>query len=120
VVAQVESTSSGAPLGSMRFKIDPAYKQLGVAGPYFPERAQRMNVEGDALIACHIGADSHLNDCVVREEKPLGFGFGSAALKMARDGWIMAARPDSDQPHTPDGWVLARIDYPASGGFRAR
>ena len=112
-VTPAEATFSGTAIGSMVVKTDPRYRQLGAAGPYYPERAVRMNVHGYAVIACHVAPDQSLADCRILTEAPADFGFGIAAVYMAKNGWMKAALPDAQEPHTPDGWVLARVDYMA-------
>jgi TonB family protein len=105
------SASTDAPehpaivYGEVKFKTDPAYADLGSAGPYYPERAQRMGIRGYAVLGCHIADNLNLSDCTVLVEKPMNVGFGLAALMMARRSWMTAARPDAEQPHTTDGWV---------------
>ena len=48
----------------------------------YPERAQRLNQSGRAVVRCHITAQGKLVDCEVIQEEPLGFDFGKAALKL--------------------------------------
>ncbi|MGA0603009.1 energy transducer TonB [Caulobacter sp. KR2-114] len=50
---------------------------------YYPERAQRLGVEGKAVISCTVNAEGRLADCAVVSEDPPGFGFGDAAVKMS-------------------------------------
>lgn len=73
----------------------------GTAGPYFPDRALRMGVNGSALIECVVSADGSLNDCIPKSESAPDFGFADAALQMARKGAITAA------PRIVDGHPLA-------------
>ncbi len=49
----------------------------------FPERAQRMGVNGRANLHCRISV-LHLAYCTVTDESPSGFGFGEAAIKLSR------------------------------------
>lgn len=51
---------------------------------YYPERAQRMGVEGRATIACTVDAKGGLEGCLVVSESPDDQDFGAAALKMSR------------------------------------
>jgi protein TonB len=51
---------------------------------YYPERAQRMNVEGRATISCSVTAKGTLEGCSVQSEDPADQDFGSAALRMSR------------------------------------
>lgn len=98
-------------LATVVFGSDPQYNFLGPAGPYYPERALRMNVTGSATIACEAGAAGQLSDCTVIEEAPKGYGFAPAALMMARRGWVKLDPSIAEQPHTADGKVLIKINY---------
>jgi protein TonB len=51
---------------------------------FYPERAQRLEVEGRATISCSVTAKGTVTDCSVVSEEPADAGFGDAALKMAR------------------------------------
>ena len=51
---------------------------------YYPERAQRMNVEGRAMISCTVTAKGTLEGCSVVSEDPSDQDFGSAALKLSK------------------------------------
>lgn len=50
----------------------------------YPDRAQRMSVEGSASLTCAVTAQGTVANCRVESEGPDGFGFGAAALKLAR------------------------------------
>ena len=50
----------------------------------YPDRAQRMGVEGSASLTCTVTAQGTVAACRVESEGPDGFGFGQAALKLAR------------------------------------
>jgi TonB family protein len=93
------------------FQRDPRFAALGQAGPYFPERAQRLNVAGYAVLQCASAPDGVLSGCLVKEETPKGFGFGIAGRKMAEQKWMRAAPGSGDK-------VLIRVDFPPSGNFR--
>ena len=49
---------------------------------YYPDRAQRMGVEGQAVLMCAVTGTGALHACDVSSETPAGEGFGAAALKM--------------------------------------
>ena len=51
---------------------------------YYPERAQRLGLEGRAAIGCTVTAKGALTACAVVSETPADAGFGEAALKLAR------------------------------------
>lgn len=59
-------------------------------------------IKGAAGVACTVTAQGGLADCAVKQEKPRGYGFGAAALKVTRyfhmqpvdqDGQPVAGRP---------------------------
>ena len=51
---------------------------------YYPRRALRMNVEGSATLNCRVSVEGLLN-CVLATETPSDWGFGEAALRIARE-----------------------------------
>ena len=73
---------------------------------YYPDRAQRLGVPGQATIDCAVSDAGGLEDCRVATESPKDDGFGNAALKMAGDFRM--------RPMTRDGVPLAggRIRIP--------
>ena len=93
------------------FKKVSSYAALGDAGPYYPERAIRLNVRGYVILECNADKSGQVSDCVIDEEAPLGFAFGNAVKKMARDKWMKML------PGT-EGKILIRIDFPQAGNFR--
>jgi len=50
----------------------------------YPDRALRREVEGSATLACAVTAQGAVRDCRVVAESPDAYGFGEAALKLAR------------------------------------
>ncbi|CAN7378953.1 energy transducer TonB [Phenylobacterium sp. LjRoot219] len=67
---------------------------------YYPERAQRMNVEGRASISCTVDARGTLQSCSVANESPSDAGFGEAALRMSR---LFKMRPMTKDGSPVDG-----------------
>lgn len=51
---------------------------------YYPDRALRLETEGRATLACSVTASGAVSGCRVAAETPDGYGFGEAALKLAR------------------------------------
>ena len=51
---------------------------------YYPERAARVGIVGQATMACAVAASGSVRDCRITSETPAGAGFGEAALKLAR------------------------------------
>lgn len=98
----VEVTVQGGALANPRLAPDPPvappivaagvldYRpQVLVSSPldmsrYFPDRAQRMEVNGRVLLTCAGVKDGHPDGCEVTAEYPLDYGFGDAALRMSR------------------------------------
>jgi len=56
---------------------------------YYPQRAQRLGIEGEAVIGCTVDRSGRLAACSVMRRSPARHGFGAAALKMS-------------VPHAPD------------------
>jgi TonB family protein len=50
----------------------------------FPRVALTDGRSGAAVIRCVVDADGHLDPCAVLGEKPIGEGFASAALELAK------------------------------------
>jgi len=61
----------------------------------YPERAKSLKVGGKAMLECVVNAKGELEGCKVLSETPSEFGFGEAALKVAK---LMKM-----QPKTVDG-----------------
>lgn len=78
------------------------YRNLGPAGPYYPEIAVQKRLQGIALIDCAVRAGGQLKACRLVEESPKRAYFGPAALRMAQTGWITA---DPASGETPAGEV---------------
>ncbi|WP_411286808.1 energy transducer TonB [Phenylobacterium sp.] len=70
---------------------------------YYPERAQRMNVEGRATISCTVNARGSLDGCSVSSEEPSDQDFGPAALKLAR---LFKMRPQTKDGQPVDGGTV--------------
>lgn len=50
----------------------------------YPDRAQRLGVGGSATLTCAVTAQGTVRDCRIARESPDTYGFGDAALKLAR------------------------------------
>ncbi|HTK34963.1 MAG TPA: TonB family protein [Caulobacteraceae bacterium] len=68
-----------SPNANPGWLIRPSYEQTAF---YYPERAQRLSVAGNAVVQCKVAADGAVTDCSVVEENPVDFGFGAAAIKL--------------------------------------
>jgi len=70
---------------------------------YFPDRAQRMGVNGKATISCTVNARGLLEGCSVVSEDPSDQGFGEAAIKMSK---LFKMRPMSKDGAPVDGGTV--------------
>jgi protein TonB len=84
----------------------------------YPERAQRMAVEGDASVRCMVTTEGLLTLCVIVSERPIGFGFGEATLRAARNLRMKPAMRDGVPVEgvvtIPMGWRLGHGKPPAA------
>jgi TonB family protein len=85
----------------VRFPKPPgSYARFGQVGPYYPVRAASR--PGAALLECRVTETQRLEACAVVEETPARIGFGDAALKMAQQGWIIAAPKPGGEAEATD------------------
>lgn len=66
----------------------PTWRQL--PRPSYPEPALRRRVSGMAVLSCLVQEGGRLDACQVEVERPMGAGFGAAALRSARDARLDA------------------------------
>jgi hypothetical protein len=83
----------------------------GPPGVYFPEHAVHTGVSGVAILDCRAGADDVLDACSLVSEKPSGYDFGDAALKMAADHAITAGVAANGAKPNPGQRVLVRAPF---------
>jgi protein TonB len=60
---------------------------------YYPPRAVGREVEGEVLLDCRVLTTGHLS-CTILSEMPENYGFGRAALRIARDHRMSPAMRD--------------------------
>jgi len=86
-LAAVERPAPPAPAPARPAVItDPDWVQLPSADDlarFYPDRASRMNVNGDVAMACEVTASGAVSGCTIVTENPPDYGFGDAALKLA-------------------------------------
>jgi TonB family protein len=90
----------------------PVWVQLPRAGDLYPEKAQRMGVEGFAEMRCRVLANGHLDECQLKAESPTGYDLGATLMRSAR-GFVLtpAQRPagsDVVLVDVPFKWKMAR------------
>ncbi len=79
---------------------------------YFPDRALRMAISGDAKVRCTVGPKGDLLGCWVAAESPSGMGFGSQALELSTFVQM--------KPTAQDGSPTAGRAYILKASFDAR
>lgn len=70
---------------------------------FYPDRAMRMERQGEAEITCDVLASGRLTGCRITGETPKNFGFGEAALKLSR---FLQIAPKTIDGRPVDGGVL--------------
>lgn len=70
---------------------------------YYPDRAQRMSIEGSATISCTVNARGTLDSCSVTTETPAEAGFGEAAMKLSK---LFKMRPQTKDGAPVDGGTV--------------
>lgn len=65
---------------------------------YYPDRAQRLELEGRAVVVCKVDVEGRLHDCLVDEEIPKGVGFGEATKLLAQNEFRMRPRLERGIP----------------------
>lgn len=74
---------------------------------YYPRRAVQMNMQGQALLDCIVETTGALR-CTVVSETPEGWGFGQAALRIARDYRMV---PASQNGRAVEGYYRMRVPF---------
>ena len=76
---------------------------------FYPDKAQRDEIEGRATIYCTVTAEGSLSGCSVVDETPADYGFGAAALNL---GLLFKMRPmTKDGVPVSGGWVRIPIRF---------
>jgi TonB family protein len=75
---------------------------------YYPNRAQRMGIEGSARIECLVTPDGLASNCDILVEQPTDQGFGPAALKLSR---LFRFRPETRDGMPVSGRVIIPVRF---------
>ena len=67
---------------------------------YYPDRAQRNNVEGSTSVKCTVTAKGQLVDCQVLSATPADMGFDTASLALAK---VFRLKPMTKDGQPVDG-----------------
>ncbi|WP_284358428.1 energy transducer TonB [Candidatus Phycosocius spiralis] len=59
----------------------------------YPPKALRAGIDGWVMLQCSVRKTGQFEKCTILEEKPLGYGFGAAALAFGPDYWINLKDP---------------------------
>ncbi len=86
----------------------PSPLQISPLLRFYPDRAMRMGVAGDAKIRCRVTATLTLDQCAVVSETPPDMGFGEAALKMLV---LFKMKPTEDGHPTAGAIVTIPIHF---------
>jgi protein TonB len=81
---------------------------------YYPDRAQRMEVDGKTVMECDVDSEGRWRACVIISETPEGYGFGAAALQVSR---YFKMKPKTDPQGKPLPVEGGRITIPLTWTF---
>lgn len=80
------------------------------AALFYPERAQRLNVAGQAVIECELQPNGELSACGIVSSSPDDQNFGDAALALAKRK-AMTVKPSADAPPTTVERVRVTVHF---------
>lgn len=97
----ISSERPSQPVGpAARVIRDPAWVSLPSAAEMsreYPLRALELGKTGQAVLHCAVTASGTLTSCAVTDETPANFGFGAAALRLAKR-FRMSPRTEDGKP----------------------
>lgn len=83
------------------WRVKPTEAQIGRV---YPEEARKLKMSATVVVRCAVTLSGAPHNCIVREEMPVGYGFGDAALTVIRTASFVPAMKDG-QP--VDGAVVS-------------
>lgn len=75
----------------------------------YPSRAQDRGVEGQSTMRCLVSMEGRLEACRVTSETPAGYGFGQAAVRLAREFRALPRRQGGRS--VPGGTVDVTVNW---------
>jgi protein TonB len=96
------------PIGPKHLITDPRWASQPTADEFtdaYPPRAELLGKTGRVVLLCTVLASGDLTDCGVAEETPSGWGFGAAALRLAKRFRLVPREEDG----SPVGGAMVRI-----------
>lgn len=99
MTADASRPGEGPGSAAQRWKPDWLKKPTGddLAWAY-PERANRLGVDGKAVLECQVAVDGRLANCQVTQESPADMGFAKAALALAPQFQMTPPPPGRTEP----------------------
>ncbi|WP_397402123.1 hypothetical protein [Phenylobacterium sp.] len=104
------------PWREAKFKSSRDYRELGVAGPYYPERAFRMGYGGEVILDCRVADSDLLRDCKTVDVRPQDYGFEEAVSRMIQQGWMSAGPAPAAEAHPADGIWRFKVQFSDTKG----
>ena len=86
---------------------------------YFPFKAWLFHVRGQVKLKCVLSKEAVLGQCVIIEETPPNFGFGSSAEKIAAAGNLFVFQPKIRDGVPVESEVIIPVNFDFPRGRRA-
>jgi TonB family protein len=113
MAAQTLQKADATAAPAQRYKPDWLRKPSGEDMAWaYPQRAQREEIGGKAVLQCVVAPDGGLTHCQVTSEAPADYGFGAAALALAPQ--FQMTRPPSDAKNPSEVTIPINFLTPSS------
>jgi hypothetical protein len=113
---QPSASASELVVGGVLKVVTPDERKLN---DFYPERAQRLGISGQSVLLCKVNAAHKLELCKTNAEKPEGYSFSEAGLRVAQ---ILAIDP-SELTIAGDYVVVAvsfKVRYALDNDYKVR